>query len=161
MRKLAALLASAERPLAILGGTRWSADACVAIRQFAERFALPVATSYRRLPLFDPLHACYAGDLGIGPNPKLVARFKDADLVLLIGGRMGELPSQAYALMDIPGPRTRLVHVHPGAEELGRVYSAHLPIHATPTAFAAALDRLELPSAPRGQAAAAHADYLA
>ena len=80
-------------------------DACAAIRRFAERFDLPVATSYRRLPLFDPLHACYAGNLGIGPNPKLLARFKDADLILLIGGRMGEIPSQAYALMDIPGPR--------------------------------------------------------
>ena len=68
MQKLAALLAAAERPLAVLGGTRWSPDACAAIRRFAERFALPVATSYRRLPLFDPMHACYAGDLGIGPE---------------------------------------------------------------------------------------------
>ena len=142
MAKLAALLAAAERPLAILGGTRWSPQACAAMQDFAERFALPVATSYRRLPLFDPLHACYTGDLGIGPNPKLLARFRDADLVLLVGGRMGEIPSQAYALLDIPGPRTRLVHVHPGAEEIGRLYRPHLAIHASPTAFAAAAEAL-------------------
>ena len=98
-----------------------------------------------------PLHPCYAGDLGIGPNPKLLERIKAADLVILVGGRMGELPSQGYTLFDIPRPQMTFVHVHPGAEELGRVYSAHLPIHATPTAFAAALDRLELPSAPRGR----------
>ena len=75
---------------------------------------------------------CYAGDLGIGPNPKLVERIKSADLVVLIGGRMGELPSQSYELFDIPRPQMTFVHVHPGAEELGRVYSPHLAIHATP-----------------------------
>src|SRR5579862_3641630 len=147
MGKLTALLTAAERPLAVLGGSRWSPDACAAVQRLAERFALPVATSYRRLPLFDPLHPCYAGDLGIGPNPKLLARFKDADLVLLVGGRMGEIPSQAYALMDIPGPRMRRVHVHPGAEELGRLYRPHLDIHASPTAFAAAADALRPPPA--------------
>src|SRR6202040_330452 len=126
MSRLQKLLWAAERPIMLLGGSRWSEAACAAVARFAERFALPVATTFRRAHLFDPLHACYAGDLGIGPNPKLLARFKDADLVLLIGGRMGEIPSQAYALMDIPGPRTRLVHVHPGAEELGRLYRPHL-----------------------------------
>jgi acetolactate synthase-1/2/3 large subunit len=163
MQTLQDLLAAAQRPLAILGGSRWSADACASIHCFAERFALPVATSYRRLPLFDPLHPNYAGDLGIGPNPKLVACFKDADLVLLIGGRMGEIPSQAYALMDIPGPQMRLVHVHPGAEELGRLYRPHLAIHASPTAFAAAAEALQPISAPawRERTVAAHAEYLA
>jgi acetolactate synthase I/II/III large subunit len=111
--------------------------------------------------LFDALHASYAGDLGIGPNPKLVERIKSADLVVLIGGRMGELPSQSYELFDIPRPQMTFVHVHPGAEELGRVYSPHLAIHATPTAFAAALDRLDLPAGLRGDAEGAHADYLA
>ena len=96
MRKLGELLAQAERPFAVLGGSRWSAEACAAIARFVERHALPVATSYRRLPLFDPLHACYAGDLGIGPNPKLVARVKGADLLLLIGGRMGEQIGRAH-----------------------------------------------------------------
>jgi acetolactate synthase-1/2/3 large subunit len=163
MKKLVALLAGAERPLAVLGGSRWSPEARTAMERFAERFALPVATSYRRLPLFDPMHACYAGDLGIGPNPKLVARFREADLILLIGGRMGELPSQGYSLLDIPGPQMKLVHVHPGAEELGRLYRPHLAIHATPTAFAAAVDALPAPPtiAWRERARQAHADYLA
>src|SRR5215472_9378662 len=162
MGKLAALLAVAERPLAVLGRSRWSSTACAAIQRFAERFALPVATSYRRLPLFDPLHHCYAGDLGIGPNPKLVARSREADLILLIGGRMGELPSQGYDLIDIPGPQMRLVHVHPGAEEIGRLYRPHLAIHASPTAFAAAADALAAPQAIawRERTQQAHADYL-
>jgi acetolactate synthase-1/2/3 large subunit len=163
MKKVEELLVAAERPLAVIGGSRWSGEACAEIARFAERFALPVATSYRRLPLFDPLHPCYAGDLGIGPNPKLVARIKDADLLLLIGGRMGEIPSQAYALIDIPGPQMRLVHVHPGAEELGRLYRPHLAIHASPTAFAVATRSLRAPShiTWRGQTAQAHAEYLA
>src|SRR5262249_17758825 len=128
LARLQALIAEAQRPLLILGGSRWTELARAEITQFAERFALPVATRYRRLPLFDPLHPCYAGDLGIGPNPKLIARVKSADLVVLLGGRLGELPSQGYTLFDIPGPQTKLVHVHPGAEELGRVYRPHLAI---------------------------------
>jgi acetolactate synthase-1/2/3 large subunit len=161
MARLGELVTAARSPMMILGGSRWSQAACDAVARFAEKLALPVCTTFRRLHLFDALHPCYAGDLGIGPNPKLLERIKAADLVILVGGRMGELPSQGYTLFDIPRPQMTFVHVHPGAEELGRVYSAHLPIHATPTAFAAALDRLELPSAPRGRAAAAHADYLA
>ena len=161
MAKLGELVGAARNPMMILGGSRWSQAACEAVARFAQKPALPVCTTFRRLHLFDALPPCYAGDLGIGPNPKLLERIKAADLVILVGGRMGELPSQSYTLFDIPRPQMTFVHVHPGAEELGRVYSPHLAIHATPTAFAAALDRLELPSAPRGQAAAAHADYLA
>jgi len=163
MVRLQSLLAQAERPLLILGGSRWSEQARAEITEFAERFALPVATSYRRLPLFDPLHPCYAGDLGIGPNPKLIARVKAADLVVLLGGRLGELPSQGYTLLDIPGPQTKLVHVHPGAEELGRVYRPHLAIHASPTAFArtAAAWRPAKSVTWGDETKAAHADYLA
>jgi acetolactate synthase I/II/III large subunit len=161
MAKFAQLLGAARAPILLLGGSRWSQEASDAVARFAEKFALPVATTFRRLHLFDALHTCYAGDLGIGPNPKLVARIKSADLVALIGGRMGELPSQSYTLFDIPQPQMTFVHVHPGSEELGRVYSPNLAIHATPTAFAAALDHLDVPGVPRGQAQAAHADYLA
>ena len=125
-RKLGELLAEAQRPILDRRRQPLVAAAREAMQRFAERFALPVATSYRRLPLFDPLHPCYAGDLGIGPNPKLVARIKDADLVLLVGGRLGELASQGYTLFDIPGPQTKLVHVHPGAEELGRVSTGRI-----------------------------------
>jgi acetolactate synthase I/II/III large subunit len=161
MAAFARLLGAARAPMLILGGSRWSQQASDGVARFAEKFALPVCTTFRRLHLFDALHPCYAGDLGIGPNPKLLDRIKSADLVVLIGGRMGELPSQSYTVFDIPRPQMTFVHVHPGAEELGRVYSAHLPIHATPTAFAAALERLDVPGAPRGQGPAAHDDYLA
>jgi acetolactate synthase I/II/III large subunit len=161
MARFAQLVGAARAPILILGGSRWSQEASDGIARFAKNYALPVCTTFRRLHLFDALHPCYAGDLGIGPNPKLLERVKSADLVVLIGGRMGELPSQSYTVFDIPRPQMTFVHVHPGAEELGRVYSPHLPIHATPTAFAAALDRLELPGARRGQGDAAHADYLA
>src|ERR1700724_2267896 len=161
MAKFAQMLAGARAPIMLLGGSRWSQAASDGIGRFAQKYALPVSTTFRRGHLFDALHPCYAGDIGIGPTPGLIERIKASDLVIMVGGARGELPSQSYTLFDIPRPQMTFVHVHPGAEELGRVYSAHLPIHATPTAFAAALDRLELPSAPRGQAAAAHADYLA
>jgi acetolactate synthase-1/2/3 large subunit len=138
MGKLGQLLAAARAPILLLGGSRWSQAACDAVARFAKKHQLPVATTFRRLHLFNALHESYAGDLGIGPNPKLLERIKSADR-----------------------PQMTFVHVHPGAEELGRVYSPHLAIHATPTAFAAALDHLDLPAAVRGDAAGAHADYLA
>ena len=162
MMKLQKLLWAAKRPILILGGSRWSDHAFAAIARFAERFALPVATTFRRGHLFDALHPCYAGDLGIGPNPKLLARIKSADLVVLVGGRLGEMPSQSYTLFDIPGPQTTFVHVHPGAEELGRVYKPHLAIHASPTAFAAAAEGLQPPNKIKwsGEIKIAHADYI-
>jgi acetolactate synthase I/II/III large subunit len=163
MSRLQKLIWAAERPVVLLGGSRWSEAACAAVARFAERFALPVATSFRRAHLFDPMHPCYAGDLGIGPNPKLLARVKGADVVLLIGGRLGEMPSQSYTLLDIPGPRQTLVHVFPGVEELGRVYRPALAINAAPTAFAAALEGLQPPNDLRwaGETPVAHADFLA
>jgi acetolactate synthase-1/2/3 large subunit len=161
LAKFTQLLGAARAPMLILGGSRWSQAACDGVAGFAQKYTLPVCTTFRRLHLFDALHPSYAGDLGIGPNPKLLERIKSSDLVVLIGGRMGELQSQSYTLFDIPRPQMTFVHVHPGAEELGRVYSPHLPIQATPTAFAAALEHLDVPGAPQGQAAAAHADYLA
>ena len=163
MSRLQKMLWASKRPLAIIGGSRWSETACAALMRFAERFALPVATTFRRGNLFDSLHACYAGDLGIGVNPKLPARIKGADLVLLIGGRLGEIPSQSYTLFDIPEPQVTLVHVHPGAEELGRVYHAALAINASPTAFCSALEGLQPPNeiAWRGESDTAHTDYVA
>ena len=161
MRKFAELLAGARAPIVINGGSRWSQEACDRLARFAEKYALPVCTTFRRGHLFDQTHPCYAGDLGIGPNPKLLERIKSSDLVIVIGGRLGELPSQHYTLFDIPRPQTPFVHVHPGAEELGRVYSPHLAIHATPTAFTAALEDLKFTRVPAGDAKAAHADYLA
>jgi acetolactate synthase-1/2/3 large subunit len=163
MAKLQKMLWAARQPIVLAGGSRWSEQACASLARFAERFALPVATTFRRTHLMSALHGSFAGDLGLGINPKLLARIKASDLILLIGGRLGEIPSQSYSLIDIPGPRQTLVHVHPGAEELGRVYRPHLAIHAAPTAFAAALEALQPPNEIvwRKETAVAHADYLA
>jgi len=163
MTRLQKLMWAAERPIVLLGGSRWSQAAWAAMGRFAERLQIPVATTFRRAHLFDATHPSYAGDLGIGPNPKLLARIQSADLIVLVGGRLGELPSQGYTLLDIPDPQIKLVHVHPGAEELGRVYRPDLAIHAAPTAFASTLEGLEPPKDIRWreQTRAAHADYLA
>ncbi len=161
MQKFAELLGAARAPIVLLGGSRWSQDACDRLANFAEKYALPVCTTFRRGHLFDQTHPCYAGDLGIGPNPKLLERIKSSDLVIVIGGRLGELPSQHYTLFEIPRPQVPFVHVHPGAEELGRVYSPQLAINATPTAFTAALETFKFARAPAGEAKAARADYLA
>jgi acetolactate synthase-1/2/3 large subunit len=163
MAQLQKLIWAAQRPIMLIGGSRWSEAACAAVMRFAERFAMPVATTFRRAHLFDNLHPCYAGDLGIGPNPKLLARVKAADLVILVGGRLGEMPSQSYTLFEIPGPKQTLVHVHPGSEELGRVYRPQLAIQAAPTGFAAALEGLQPPAETpwRNETAAAHADWEA
>jgi acetolactate synthase I/II/III large subunit len=163
MRRLQAMLAAAKKPIVIVGGSRWSETACAAFARFAERFAIPVVTTFRRGHLMDALHPSYAGDLGIGPNPKLIARIKGSDLVILIGDPMSEMPSQGYTLFGIPEPGVPLVHVMPDADELGRVYHAALAIQAAPTAFCAALDSLHAPAevAWRGSAEVAHSDYLA
>jgi acetolactate synthase I/II/III large subunit len=163
LERLGAMLAGARAPIVILGGSAWTADAAKGIARFAERFDLPVTTSFRRASLFDADHSHYAGDLGIGPSPRLKDRITGADVVLLIGGRMSEMPSSSYTLFDIPVPSQKLIHVHPGSEELGRVYQPALAIQATPTAFAAAVETLKPSAAPawKSEAAKAHADYLA
>ena len=163
MARLEALLGEAASPFVLLGGSGWDEPARAAVTRFTERFELPVATGFRRLPLFDPLHPNYAGDLGLGPNPALLARAKAADLVLAIGARLSDVTTQGYTLFELPEPRARLVHVFPEPAELGRVWRPHLAINAAPTRFAAALDALSPPASPRwrGAAAAAHAAYLA
>ncbi len=160
MAKFAEMLGAARSPIILLGGSRWSQAASDRLGRFAQKHSLPVATTFRRGSVFDQTHPCYAGDLGIGPNPKLLERIKNSDLVIMVGGRLGELPSQGYTLFDIPRPQTTFVHIHPGAEELGRVYSPHLAINATPAAFTAALEQLKFPRAATGDAEGAHADYL-
>ncbi|SHL41938.1 acetolactate synthase-1/2/3 large subunit [Roseibium suaedae] len=163
MADLQKRLWAAERPIAILGGSRWTAEAVAGFTRFAERFDLPVACSFRRQMLFDNLHPNYAGDVGIGINPKLSERIKASDLILLVGGRLSEMPSQSYTLLDIPQPSQPFVHVHPDAEELGRVYRPSLAIHASPAAFCKAAEGLQPPVELKnsGDAKAAHEDYLA
>ena len=163
MVELEKLLQGAKKPVALLGGSRWSEEAVQHFVRFAERFELPVACTFRRQMLFPADHPSYMGDLGLGVNPKLLARIKEADLVLLVGGRLSEVPSQAYTLLDIPAPQQKLVHVHPDPSELGRVYSPHLAINASPIAFTAALENLNPSGAlPWSEGTkTAHADYLA
>jgi acetolactate synthase I/II/III large subunit len=163
MAELQKMLWASTRPIFILGGGGWSERAVAALQRFAERFDLPVATSFRRSTLFDGGHQNYAGEIGIGPNPKLKARIEAADLVVLLGGRMSEMSSQAYTLFDIPVPRQKLVHVHADAEEIGRIYHPSLGIVATPPAFCAALEGLQPPNAIAWSAETrqARADYLA
>ena len=163
MAELQKLLWAAKRPILLVGGGRWSEAASRRLARFAERFALPVAPTFRRQMLFPADHPSYAGDLGISPNPKLTERIARADLVLLIGGRLGEIPSQSYEAFSVPSPRQPLVHVHADPEELGRVYQPTLAINASPVAFAAALEGLQPPNdIPwRAETEAARADYLA
>jgi acetolactate synthase-1/2/3 large subunit len=162
MQALEALLTKAERPIAILGGTRWSEEAVRQFQSFAERFDLPVGCSFRRQMLFDHLHPNYAGDVGIGINPALSKDIREADLVLLIGGRFSEMPSSGYTLLEVPYPQQTLVHVYPDPGELGRVYRPDLAIAASPADFAAALDTLK-PRQPLHQSertARMHQSYL-
>jgi acetolactate synthase-1/2/3 large subunit len=162
MADLAKRLAHAKAPVAILGGARWNATAVKQFVEFAERFKLPVAVSFRRQMLFPATSPCFIGDVGIGLNPDLLKRIQDADLVLLVGGRMSEMPSQAYTLFDIPVPKQTLVHVHPDSGELGRVYRAAVAINASPIAFASELSTLPAPSATPWVAGTAsmHQSYL-
>jgi acetolactate synthase I/II/III large subunit len=136
------MLATAERPLVILGGSVWDAEACAALQRFAGRSALAVACSFRRQALFDNRDQHYVGDLGYGVDPALALRVRDADLIVAIGGRLGDVPTGSYTLIEAPRPRQRLVHVHPDPLELGRVFETALAINAAPTSFARALDRV-------------------
>lgn len=164
LSRLTDMLRQAARPLAIVGGSRWNEEAVLDFQSIAQDWQLPVACSFRRQMLFDHTHSNYAGDVGIGINPALRQRIEDADLLLMIGGRLSEMPSQDYTLLKIPTPRQTLVHVHPGAEELGRVYRPELAIHASPTAFVAGLKRhcapaLEDASARASRVESAHQEY--
>jgi acetolactate synthase-1/2/3 large subunit len=160
--RFSALLADAKRPIAILGGTRWSAESVADFQQFAERWHLPVGCSFRRQMLFDHLNPMYAGDVGIGVNPALAKEIKEADLILLLGGRLSEMPSSSYTLVDVPYPKQTLVHVHPDPSELGRVYRPDLAIAASPRDFVAALAEVEPAGTPAWaqRTAAMHETYL-
>lgn len=127
---VAAELAAADRPLVIVGGSGWSAEAAADLARVAEAYDLPVGASFRCQDFLDNRHACYVGDVGIGINPKLAQRVKDADLLLVLGARLGEITTSGYTLLDVPQPRQRLVHVHPDPSELGRVYRPDMAVAA-------------------------------
>ncbi|MGH6962106.1 MAG: thiamine pyrophosphate-dependent enzyme, partial [Dongiaceae bacterium] len=162
LAQLRAMLVEAKRPFMLVGGGGWNAQAVADVRAFAEANDLPVGASFRCQDLYDNTAPNYAGDVAIGINPKLAERVKTCDLLLVVGARLGEMTTSGYSLVGIPVPQQRLVHVHPGAEELGRVYQAALPINAGMPQFAAAA-RAIAPvdsSAWRDWARAARADYL-
>jgi acetolactate synthase I/II/III large subunit len=138
-------LAHAARPLLIVGGPGWSRAAQAKVEAFADRFDLPVAPAFRYQDYLDNRHRCHVGCAGIGMEAGLAAAIKEADLLIVIGARLGEMTTNQYKLLDIPNPRQFLVHVHPSPDELGSVYRADLPIATGAAAFAEALGRLEAP----------------
>ena len=157
------MLLPAKRPLVIAGGSGWTAQTCSDLARFAEANALPVACAFRNQDLFDNRHPSYAGDVGIAINPKLAARVRNADVLLVIGERLGEMVTSGYTLLAPPQPKQALIHVHPGADELGRVYQPALAIESSMPAFCAALAAMEpIRTAPWfGSAEQAHGEYLA
>ncbi|MGD9804541.1 MAG: thiamine pyrophosphate-binding protein [Hyphomicrobiaceae bacterium] len=142
---IAAAFAQAKRPLVIVGGPGWSRDVQKKIEAFADRFDLPVAAAFRFQDYIDNRHRCYVGHAGIGLDAKLADAIRNADLLLVIGARLGEMTTSGYTLIDIPNPKSYLIHVHPSGNELGSVYSPDLPINATAASFADLLGRLPTP----------------
>ena len=159
---LHALLLKAERPFVIAGGSGWTPESALALQRFAENWRLPVGNAFRFQDTFDNHHPLYAGDVGIGLNPKLAARIKASDLVIAVGPRLGEMTTGGYTLLEAPRPKQKLVHIHASAEELNRVYQADLAINATMNAAAHSLEALVAPSAVRwaSWSASANTDYL-
>ncbi len=159
MKTLQRMLAGAKRPFVLVGGGGWSAQATETLRNWAEASGVPVGCAFRCQDYFDNRHSSYAGDVGIGINPKLAQRVREADLLLVIGARLGEMTTGGYTLLEVPVPKQTLVHVHAGAEELGSVYQAALPINSNYDEFVAALSKIKTPSW-KDQALSAHRDYL-
>ncbi|MBN8811878.1 MULTISPECIES: thiamine pyrophosphate-binding protein [unclassified Sphingomonas] len=152
-------LRKAKRPVAIVGGAGWDGETGEEFARFAERIGLPVAGAFRRQDAIPNSSPAWAGNLGYGPNPKLVQRIREADLLLVVGARLGEATTDGYALITPDHPGQTLVHVHPDPNELNRVYLADLPICARPFEFAATLAADEEIELPRFDAEAAHAEW--
>ncbi len=144
--ELARRLSAAQRPVLILGGGGWSAQAALDVRQFAENWDMPVATSFRCQDYIDNTADQYIGNLGLGANPDLLQAVENADLVLLLGGRLGEVSSNGYTLLDMPAPAQDFIHIHPDAHEIGRVYQPTFAICAGSTQVAACLANLTAPA---------------
>ena len=156
------LLLKSERPFVIAGGGGWTPASALALERFAENWCLPVGNAFRFQDTFDNHHRLYAGDVGIGLNPKLAARVKMSDLIVAVGPRLGEMTTGNYTLLEAPRPKQKLVHFHASAEELNRVYQADLAINATMNAAAHSLEALAAPPEVRWEAwtTSANTDYL-
>lgn len=158
---LSAMLARAERPLVIVGGPNWSEAAAADLRHFAQQWNLPVAASFRRQDIFDNRHPNYVGHMSLGINPKLAQRVSEADLILAIGTRLGDVTTDGYTHLVPPRSNQQLVHIHVDNNELGRVYQADLALQASQPAAAALLCSLSAPKARPWNAwtAAARQDF--
>ena len=163
LRRLRELLLQAQRPFVIAGGSGWTVQAAQALQRFADNWCLPVGNAFRFQDTFDNHHPLYAGDVGIGINPRLAERIRSSDLIIAIGPRLGEMTSGGYTLFEVPRPRQTLVHIHASAEELHRVYHADLAINASMSAAARSLEVLSAPTTLPWTAwsEGCHADYLA
>ena len=161
LRQLREMLLASQRPFVIAGGAGWTPQSAQALQRFAENWKLPVGNAFRFQDIFDNHHPLYAGDVGIGINPKLAQRIRDSDLILAIGPRLGEMTTSGYTLLKAPKPQQKLVHIHASAEELNRVYQADLAMLSTMNAAARSLEVLTAPVSLPWEAwtAAAHADY--
>jgi acetolactate synthase-1/2/3 large subunit len=145
IERLGDKLGAAARPLMIVGGPGWSRDVQHAIETFARRFDLPVAPAFRYQDYIDNRHPCHVGCAGIGIDPQLAGAIKAADLLIVVGARLGEMTTGQYSLLAVPNPAQFLVHVHPSPDELGSVYRPDLPMAASARAFAEALAGLRPP----------------
>ena len=163
LRTLREMLLASKQPLIIAGGGGWTPQSAQALQRFAENWKLPVGNAFRFQDTFDNHHPQYAGDIGIGPNPKLAARVKASDLIIAIGPRLGEMTTGNYTLLEAPKAKQKLVHIHASAEELNRVYQADLAINATMNAAARSLEVLTAPVSVPWEAwtASANDDYIA
>ncbi len=153
------LLGNSKSPIIIAGGSRWDETTCLLLRELSERLNIPVATSFRRQYLFDAVHSNYAGDVGIAINPELRKRITASDAVVLLGCRFSEMPSQGYELLDIPGSGKGLVHVHPGAEEIGRIYVPEIGINSAASAFLNAVLQSDIKGSWKSECESANRSY--
>ena len=163
LRQLREMLLAAKRPFVIAGGSGWTPQSAQALQRFAENWKLPVGNAFRFQDTFDNRHPQYAGDVGIGINPKLAQRVRESDLILAIGPRLGEMTTSGYTLLQAPKPLQKLVHIHSSAEELNRVYQADLAMLSTMNAAARSLEVLTAPTSLPWEAwtSEANADYQA
>ena len=131
---------ASSKPILVLGGSLWSEKAEKDLISISEMLGLTILTSHRRQSLFNNLHKNYGGDLGLGVNPKIIKRINESDYIVLLGARLSENPSQGFSLFGIPDHNKKIVHIHPGPEEIGRIYNPHLAIVANPIEFVSALE---------------------
>lgn len=162
LQRLRQMLVEAQQPIVIAGGGGWTPEAARDLQAFAEAWQLPVGNAMRFQDTFDNHHPLYAGDVGIAINPRLAERIRQADLVLSVGPRLGEMTTSGYTLLQVPRPTQKLAHLHTSPEELGRVYQPDLALCASLPASAAALAALQPPDAVAwsGWTAAVHQDYV-